>query len=47
MSRYNYVLRSQPTTELTFFDTLQAAFDLKKDPYGLEFKYAFFDGVMS
>jgi hypothetical protein len=42
MSHHNYVLRSQPT-ELTFFDTLQTAFDLIKDQYGLEFKYAFFE----
>ncbi|MBD2768910.1 HEAT repeat domain-containing protein [Hymenobacter sp. BT664] len=42
MSHYSYILRSEPT-ELTFFDTLRVAFDLIKDEYGLEFKYAFFE----
>jgi hypothetical protein len=39
MSRRHYVLRSQPT-DLSFFDTMQAAIDDIKEKHGLEFKYS-------
>jgi hypothetical protein len=39
MSRRHYVLRSQPT-ELSFFDTMQAAIDVIQEKHGLDFKYS-------